>query len=286
MSWNPRLLSHRPLPRAFSTLSSLQSAERGEAWGWVGFQRWQSLASFSNTKRRRRQRGVALCFRGWDRCSRGRQVNEGYMEVRLVRHPRSPLLASKCRKSWAVFASDLTALYWLMVRSKDFKQAVESIRTRRRAAWSGYHHRPPAFTALFFDFSSPPPRSQKLPIPVELRKSLGNLRMAPYEGKGGLGRGGGGGGVEAQCESVRRAGSSSSDPPIWKAARFWFEIPRSRGISREVSCGSTGTGGGWGRGVCSSVGAVCVCFLGLHRVWPVFSLCVILYLRNGRFTLV
>ena len=101
-----------------------------------------------------------------------------------------------------------------MVRSKDFKQAVESIRTRRRAAWSGYHHRPPAFTALFFDFSSPPPRSQKLPIPVELRKSLGNLRMAPYEGKGGLGWSGGGGGAEAQCESVRRAGSSSFRPPI------------------------------------------------------------------------
>ena len=247
MSWNPRLLSHRPLPRAFSTLSSLQSAERGEAWGWVGFQRWQSLASFSNTKRRRRQRGVALCFRGWDRCSRGRQVNEGYMEVRLVRHPRSPLLASKCRKSWAVFASDLTALYWLMVRSKDFKQAVESIRTRRRAAWSGYHHRPPAFTALFFDFSSPPPRSQKLPIPVELRKSLGNLRMAPYEGKGGLGRGGGGGGVEAQCESVRRAGSSSSDPRSEKPRGFGSrsreaEESREKSVAAPLAQGAVGGG--------------------------------------------
>lgn len=37
-------------------------------------------------------------------------------------------------------ASDFTALYWLMLRSKDFKQAVESI--PRRRAVSGYNQQP------------------------------------------------------------------------------------------------------------------------------------------------
>lgn len=230
----------------------------------MGIQRWQSLAFYTNTKRQRWERGVALCFRSWDPYSLGHQVNEGYREVRLVRHPRSPLLTSKCRKSWAVFASDLTALYWLMLRSKDFKQAVESIRTRRRAAWSGYHHRPPAFTALFLIFVLHPLAPRSFRFRLSSGSPLATWGWHPTKEREGWDGVVEVGDVEAQCESVRRASSCPFRPPDLKSREVLVRDPvKLRNLARSQLRLH------WRRGRWGSMGSLFVCGPSLHLLpWP------------------
>lgn len=65
-------------------------------------------------------------------------------------------LTSRCLRSWVAFASDLTALYWLMLRSKDFKQAVDSMPGHSPVSGQGHPLATAAsWSRAFFDFLRP-----------------------------------------------------------------------------------------------------------------------------------
>lgn len=189
--------------------------------------------------------------------------------------PRVPKpLTSRCLRSWVAFASDLTALYWLMLRSKDFKQAVESM-PRRRPVSSHSHPLATAssWSRAFFDFL----RSRRFGSGCfRFRSASGSLRAASGNSAcdwRGLGRGSrllwerGGGGGEPRSSPL------SAERPR--------EGPRRRGISRDTrvqlnlwrGCGAHGVGarrGLWlrGRPRRRRCGAWCSCASASARTRP------------------
>lgn len=203
-----------------------------------------------------------------------------------------PEITSKCRKSWVAFASDLTALYWLMVSSRDFRQAVESM-----GAAAARPLRPPALAALlFFDFF------QLHPLTPEVSGSGSAPEVPGHPGGTALSeerRGGAGGRVEEACGSPEGAERCPSRTPFPLPTRPSLE-PKSREVSASRSrggdqsrekrdCGSNLRRGGWapaGSRLRRALGVGSFAPSALPRGDRLFHLCVSVYLRNGRFSLV